>query len=95
MRLSRPLTIETLDSLFHLSQGRYSLGDTECRPNKTGTTYWPKHYNATLSGLLELTDEVNTDDFDMHDPTMPGAIRGREGLPDHYRTFESAFPMSG
>jgi steroid delta-isomerase-like uncharacterized protein len=41
---------------------------------------------------LEIVDEIFAPDFTLHDPDLPGAERGPEGIKRIVRTFVDAFP---
>lgn len=43
-------------------------------------------------GNLDLIDEVVTEDYVLHDPTVPEPIRGREAFKEYIQSFREAFP---
>ena len=43
-------------------------------------------------GNLDLVDEIFAPDHVLHDPSVPGEVRGHEGLKEYISMYRSAYP---
>jgi steroid delta-isomerase-like uncharacterized protein len=49
-------------------------------------------FDVYEEGELELVDELVSDDYELHDPSWPEEIRGRDGFKQSIETIRNALP---